>query len=358
MQYTANQQTVNQAGAPIQHRESKWNKTKQAVTALALNLYAWQWTKAFVYWLILSAGTASDLVFLMASFWMSVNANVHGLILHYMSEDTATYITYLATTAYVALPIFIVALAVVQTVNHVKMWRTGGFWSKVWAIIFGIPALTFFIMDFVTISCSVANVNFTMPTFFVILRADSAFIFAFGSLIFFFLGKPQEKERLAEKDSLIDGLRVEIAGITSAFSQEKHSLLATFSQEKHSLLTKIDMQKDEIESLKSMLTETQKGFTELHKAMNKSEDTALQPFGEDCIHWLKTGDKSATVDEIIRYTGLSKRRINRAITDGKLQTSTRNKELYLKTSISSWLKTVSPERETDVDIPALHIVNN
>lgn len=369
MQFTGKHQVMSQAVAPVQNEESVWSKAKKAVTSFAHNLYSWEWTKALVYWLILSAGTASDLVFLLASLWMSVNANVHGLVLHYMSEDTATYLTYLATTAYVALPIFIVGLAVVQTVSHLKMWNTGGFWSKLWAIIFGIPALTFLVMDFVTISCSVVNVTFTMPTFFVVLRADSAFIFAFGSLIFFFLGKPQEKERLAEKENIIDNLRAEMAAITAAFgqekdsllaqfSQEKRSLLAGFSQEKDSLLAKIDVQNDEIESLKTLLVETQKGFTELHRAVNKSEDAALEAFGEECIHWLKTGDKSATAEEIARYTGFSKRKINNAIEAGKLQTTTRNKGLYLKTSVVSWLKTVSPERETEADIPALRLINS
>lgn len=360
MHYAVNQQAINQAAAPVQDKESWWSNTKKKIASLAHNLYAWEWTKALVYWLIFSAGTASDLVFLMASFWMSVNANVHGLILHYMSEDTATYITYLATTAYVALPIFIVALAVVQTVNHIKMWRTGGFWSKIWAIIFGIPALTFFVMDFVTISCSVANVNFTMPMFFVIMRADSAFIFAFGSLIFFFLGKPQERERLEEKDGLINGLRAEIAGITAAFSREKNSLQASFSQEKDSLLAKIDVQKDEIESLKDLLTKTQKGFSELHQAMNKSEDAALEPFGEECINWLKSGVKSANVETITRYTGLSTAKINNALKRGELRKAPNSKDdvLILISSLIPWLKGLVSERKTDVNIPALRLVNN
>jgi hypothetical protein len=350
------------------------------IASLARILYSWEWTKALVYWLILSAGTASDLIFLMASFWMSVNANVHELILRYMSEDTATYITYLATTAYVALPIFIVGLAVVQTVGHIKMWKTGGFWSRLWAIVFGIPAVTFLLMDFITISCSVANVSFTMPTFFVILRADSAFIFAFGSLIFFFLGKPQERERLAEKDGLLAGLkadmqasltalntekdklltelRVEKDRLIATLTSEKASILAFASQEKESLLSTIDAKNDEIESLKSLLTETQKGYAELHRSVNQSEDTALQAYGEKCILWLKSGVKSANVETITQYTGLGTAKINNALKRGDLKVTPNNKELILISSLIQWLRNLSSsDRKTDPNIPALRLVN-
>lgn len=347
-------------------------------------LVTWEWTKALVYWLILSAGTASDLIFLMASFWMSVNANVHGLILKYMSEDMATYITYLATTAYVALPIFIVGLAVVQTVGHIKMWKLGGFWPKIWAVTFGIPAVIFLLMDFVTISCSVLNVTFTMPGIFVVLRADSAFIFAFGSLLYFFLGKPQERERLAEKESLLAGLRFEMDAKLATLTAEKDTLLADLrmekeriaasliaekatilrdsTQEKESLLAKIDVQRDEIESLKNLLTETQKGFTELHRAVNKSEDAALEAYGETCISWLKSGVKSADVETITRFTGLGTAKIKNAFRRGELKKAPNSKEdnpLILLSSLVPWLKNLMvSDRKTDPDIPALRLINS
>jgi hypothetical protein len=345
-------------------------------------LFTWEWTKALVYWLILSAGTASDLFFLFASLWMSINANVHDFVLTLMSEETAKYVTYLATTAYVALPIFIVGLAVVQAVGHIKMWKIGGFWSRFWAILFGIPAVIFLVMDFITISCSVASVTFEMPMFFVILRADSAFIFAFGSLIFFFLGKPQERERLAKKDTRIDELQAEMASslatlatekdnfiaalraekdkLIADLTKEKTSMLASAAQEKESLLSTIDAKNDEIESLKSLLSQTQKGFLELNKAVNQSEETALQAYGEECINWLNSGVKSANVLDIARYTGLTTTKIKNAFKRGELRKAPNSKDdnpLILVSSLVPWLKSLTvSDRKTDVDLPALHIV--
>lgn len=328
--------------------------------SVAHNLFTWEWTKALVYWLILSAGTASDLIFLMASFWMSVNANVHGLILKYMSEDQATYLTYLATTAYVALPIFIVGLAVVQTVSHIKMWNIGGFWSRLWAITFGIPAITFLVMDFVTISCSVASVSFTMPMFFVIARADSAFIFAFGSLIFFFLGKPQEKERLQEKDGIIVELKrqvetnladsqKEITQIKQEWKQETAHINQEWQKEKQHLLGLIDQQKSDLEESKNQQAA-------LLKVVTKSSDAALQGYSDECVSWLKSGVKSVLIDDIIKYTGHSKRKINRAIGGGLIQVSPRNKDLILVSSLMDWLKQ-TPAKTEDTE-PDLYVVNS
>lgn len=154
------------------------HKAWQATIAIGRNLYTWQWTKSLVYWLIISAGTASELAFLVSSLWMSVNANVHPFILTIMSENNANYLTYLATVCYVSLPIFIVGLATIQTVQQVKMWRINKV-SIVWSILFGLPAITFLLMDMFTIGAAVANVSFEMPQPFVVVRALSAFIFAF-----------------------------------------------------------------------------------------------------------------------------------------------------------------------------------
>lgn len=332
-------------------------KVKAFIIAFARNLYSWGWTKSLVYWLILSAGTASDLVFLFASLWMSVSANVHDFILQFMSEREATNITYLATTAYVALPIFIVGLAVVQTIGHVKMWKTGGLWSRLWTILFGIPAIVFLVMDFVTISCSVVNVTFTMPGFFVVLRADSAFIFAFGSLIYFFLGKPQERERLAEKDSLIAGLQAELKSEIARLSQEKEDAIngiqarlipeiTRLNQEMSRLKSEHQREIDrltaeyegEITLLSNDLDRSRTQETMLLQAVNKSRESSLQGYSQECIDWLMSGIKSASVAEIKQYTGLTTAKINNAIAPGKLRTTPNNKALITISSLVEWLK--------------------
>lgn len=345
------------------------HKAWQVVVIVARNLYTWQWTKSLVYWLIISAGTASELAFLVSSLWMSVNANVHPFILTIMSEGNASYLTYLATVCYVSLPIFIVGLATILTVQQVKMWKINKT-SIVWSILFGLPAITFLVMDMFTIGAAVANVDFIMPQPFVVIRALSAFTFAFSSFLYNGLGKPGERERLATKDGLLATLRTEMTAALQKLAEEKEqiiagllgekkTLLATFNQEKESLLAKIDVQRDEIESLKSLLTETQKGFTELHRAVNKSEDTALEAYGEECVAWLKGPAKSAKAEEITRYTGIGTAKINNALKRGDLKVTPNNKELILMSSLIQWLRNLaSSDRKTDPNIPALRLVND
>ncbi len=66
------------------------------------------------------------------------------------------------------------------------------------------------------------------------------------------------------------------------------------------------------------------------------------------------------MDEINRFTGHSKRKINGAIASGNLQVSPRNKERILTFSLVEWLKKNPPnegnkERNTD-GMPTLHVV--
>ncbi|MGH2478252.1 MAG: hypothetical protein ACRDHW_01140, partial [Ktedonobacteraceae bacterium] len=185
---------------------------KTTAGAVFESLITWAWTKRLLYWIVMSAGTASELVFLISAIWVSVNANVHPFVLTYLTEKQTEYFTYLATTGFVALPECIVGLAMITTIGHIKMWRVGGSSSVLWSILFGVPTLIFLVLSLVTIGCSVANVTFVMPVFFVVVRALAAFIFAFSAFMYEFLGKPQERERLLEKDGMIAGLQAEMKG--------------------------------------------------------------------------------------------------------------------------------------------------
>src|SRR5438105_461279 len=94
----------------------------QRANAVLQSVLTWEWTKKLLYWLIISAGTMSECVFLIASLWMSINASVHPLILLVMNEDTAKHISELSTAAYVALPELILGLAFVTVIAHIRVW--------------------------------------------------------------------------------------------------------------------------------------------------------------------------------------------------------------------------------------------
>jgi hypothetical protein len=328
------------------------------VQSFQQSLITWSWTKRLLYWIIMSAGTASELVFLVATVWVIVNANVHPFILKVLSQAQTDNLTYLATTAFVALPVCIVGLGVVTTIGHVKMWKKAGWTSVVWSILYGLPTLTFFSLDVVTLGFSVANSSFTMPLALVVTRALAAFIFGFTAFIYHFLGKPQEQERLQEKETIIADLQKESTFNIARLQQEIREIKAEWQKETSRLNADWQHEKAqlnaEIENQNELLLESKKQQTMLLNAVNKSSDTALRGYSDEFITTLKSGIKTISVDDINRHTGHSKRKIQRAITDGLLQTAPRNNELIRVASLLEWLKQTPAKIDTE---PELYVVN-
>lgn len=338
----------------------------------ASSIITWAWVKKLLHWLIISAGTISECAFLVASLWMSVNASVHALVLLAVDEQTTQHITELATAAYVALPELILGLAVVTTIGHVRIWlyNKRNYTAAIWVGLYGLPTLVFLVLSLITLGCSVTSVNFRLPVGLVVVRALAGYMFAFTSLLYTQLGVPQERDRLAKKDGMLAELRQENAVNLSSLRQEKDTFIETLRQEKDGMLAElrgetarlndlISQQKAELQKQNELLEESKQHQTELLKAVNKSSDSALQAYSEECINWLRSGIKTVSLDEISRYTGHSKRKLANAITAGNLQTAPRNKELILISSLAEWLKNTPPpatkgEQESG---PILHIVN-
>ncbi len=302
--------------------------TKSVARSVGQSLITWQWTKRLLHWIIISAGTMSECVFLIASLWVSVNANVHQFVLMFISERSAHFLTELSTTAYVVLPECIVGLAVVVTLSHLRTWlyNKRDYRPAIWTALYGGPTLVFLLLSLATLGCSVANATFEMPTWAVVIRAVSGYWFAFTSLLYTQLGAPQERDRLANKDGIIAQLQNETRRLN-----------------------------DLIENQKAESAKSKQRYEDVLNTANKLNESSIQAYGAECIEWLKSGIKTASVDEINRFTGHSKRKITHAIAAGNLQISPRNKELILTSSLVEWLKKNQPT--ADHSSPALHLVN-
>src|SRR6266699_3550093 len=157
------------------------------------SILTWGWTKRLLHWIIISAGTMSECVFLVASLWVSINANVHAFVLLFLSEDVTKHVTELATTAYVALPECIVGLAVVVTLSHTRMvmYTPKDYRAMIWSVLYGLPTLVFLALSLITLGNAVASVTFEMPTGLVVIRALAGYLFAFTSLLYTQIGIPQ-----------------------------------------------------------------------------------------------------------------------------------------------------------------------
>lgn len=307
------------------------------------NVRTWAWTRSLLHWIILSAGTMSEFAFLLASLWVSVNANVHAFITQVLGvpEGMTQNITSLATTAYIALPECIVGLAMVITISHVRMvlynrrHRVKDWWPGVWVVLYGGPTLVFLGLSLYTLGSAVANVTFEMPKELVVARALAGYIFAFTSLLYTQIGTPQEQDRLAEKDVSIARWQSETARLNAVLASETARLESLIAEQNEIILA------------------SKKRNEALANEVNKSAQSALDAYSVDCKNWLMSGVKTAFVETVSEFTGHSKRKINNAIAAGNLQVSPRNKELILVSSLIEWLKNNPPETA-----PKLRIVNS
>ena len=331
---------------------------KGAAKSTFHSIITWDWTKQLLYWIIISAGTMSECVFLVASLWMSINSSVHPLVRLAMTEDMTGRVSDFATAAYVALPECILGLAFVTVIGHLRIWLYNKSTSAaIWTVLYGVPTIVFLVLSLITLGNSVASNHFIMPEPLVVIRALAGYMFAFTSLLHAQLGVPQERDRMKQKDESLAALRQENATNLATLKKENDESVALLQKEMKSLQETIKNQNEEIEKSKQHLAQSKNAQSELQKAMDKSEDAALQAYSEECIKWLKSGSKTVSLEEISRYTGHSKRKIEGAITKGYLQLASRNKELILMSSLVPWLKSVQPSTGKTEEIPMLHIVN-
>ena len=344
---------VNQQAKQEKVKGEWWKKAKAGAKKIGQSILTWGWTKRLLHWIIISAGTMAECVFLIASLWVSINANVHPFVRLFLSEETTKHITELATTAYVALPECIVGLAVVVTLSHLRVWvyHKSDVRPLMWGILYGLPTIVFLVLSLITLGCSVASVTFLMPTPLVVIRALAGYCFAFTSLLYTQLGLPQEKDRLAEKDALLESSR-----------QQNEQKLTDLANEKDTILTELRKQNAgitaELTEVKTLLEHYKTTERALIDTAYKSDEAALAGYSEECIAWVKREVKTVSIDEIIRFTGHSKRKIQNAITAGKLHVSPRNKTLILLPSLVEWLKenVPSPGKNDQDTGPLLQVV--
>jgi len=276
----------------------------------------------------------------------------------------------LATVAYVGLPECILALAIVTTLSHIRTWvyNRNDKRALTWSILYGLPTAIFLVLSLITIGCSMVKVDFNLPSYMVVARGLAGYSYGLIALLYSQLGVPQERDRLQQKDAMMAELNRQYAINLAESNQQHESMLANVRREKeeltakrhqdNALLTaKIDGQTSEIEQLKALLVEYKNTERELINAVHKSSEDALQAYSEECLNWLRSGTKTVSLEEITRYTGHSKRKIEGAITKGYLQTASRNKELILVSSLVTWLKSVQPSTGKTEETPMLHIVN-
>lgn len=362
---------------------------KKGLKSLTHSIIDWTWTKALLYWIVLSAGTMSEFAFLIASLWMTLNASIHDFILVFIPEQMTEHLSDIAKAAYVGLPECILALAITTTIGHVRTWhynRNG--WALAWSILYGIPTVIFLGMSLWTIGCSVLKVNYTLPDWMVVTRALAGYSYGVTALLYWFIGKPQEKDRLQEKDDLIDQLKEkhvlfvaqlrqekdaiitqlqkQIADITIQFQQEKATSLATLGNDKDMVIYRLQQATNSHQETIRLLNEKlgiahqkienveqekQQLLLDIQRKGPQETTASLEGKPEEIIEWLRsTGRPTIDLSEVSLRTNLSKRKLNYAAKHGGIR-HTKNEEIVFIDSLIPWLcqefSIPNPERNTD-----------
>jgi hypothetical protein len=351
------------------------------------------WTQTFLYWLIMFAGTVSGCVLLLASLWMSINSSVHPFMLLLMSEPMTKWLSYLATTSYIALPEIILASAFVLTIGHYRVWKYTGKGSELaWFILYGIPTLIFLFLSVWTVGSAVTSTAYIMPMPLIVVRAMSGYTFAFVALLHHQLGEKQETDRLIEKDQTIVDLtnaaNEKFAKMTKEMNEMRMNLLKekddlfnqltnNYEQTLHqttgskkemerqlqeqntSLRDLLKAKSDELERVIGQLSDVQSERSDLMKTLKETRQPALEAYGSDVKNWVIGLDKAVTVEEIAAKTGLNTRRIKAAIRSGTLKTTSRNSSLIMPQSLGKWLQNQRiDDADTGFNETELRLVND
>ncbi len=337
---------------------------KEQFIKVGTSLISWSWTKKLLYWIVMSAGTGAECAFLIASLWVTINASVHSFVLLFMSEQTTIHLSELATVAYVGLPECILALAIVTTLSHIRVWahnhadRAAG----VWSILYGLPTVIFLVLSLITIGCSLLSINFQLPPYMIVIRGLSGYFYGLIALLYTQLGTQQESDRLQEKDRLLSVLRQEKDAAFSAMVTEKDAAFSVLQRNSEKVTTQLQADitrvNDELQLTKEQLAESINTQTRLANVVNKASEPTSHAYSDELKNWLDAGHKTISIDDIVSLTGHHRRKVNNAIASNALVTASRNKTLVLTASFVSWLQNNEPPTAKDANTtPQLRIVN-
>jgi hypothetical protein len=302
---------------------------------------AFQWVKRFLYWLVVSAGTISECVFLIASIWISLNATVHPLMLKLMSEGATVTLSQLAISAFTSLPEIILGLATVTVYGHIKSYCLDQrIRSLVWAVLFGLPTLVFASLTIWTLAASALQIGYVMPPILVALRALTGYLYGFLSMLFVLIGKPDQAD-------YVEGLKADIARLKDDMAMVKSHYEDRLSDKEAHANFIWEHAQTQIEELQNQLQNQKEESLRLSERACSlvSEDLASYP--KIVSELLDKGVKTVSIDELAVLTGHSRRRLNAA----KLQRHSRNHDLVLVSSAIEWLKTApKPESQKPLDV--------
>lgn len=310
---------------------------KQHVTSFL----QWQWVKKFVYWIVVSAGTVAECIFLIASIWVSLNATVHPLMLKVLSEAQTFTFSELSISAFTALPEIILGLAVVTTYGQIKAYCLHGRNSSLtWSILFGLPTLVFAGLTIWTLCASALQIGYIMPAFLIATRVLAGYVYGFVTMLFVLIQEPDNADYVtglkSDHSSEVATLNDKIVMLNNTIEESKVDFADAIEQFKCDFevrLNEKDSALNELRMISKSQNEQVKQLTDKASSLVRHD---LANYPKVVSELIETGKATIQIDEAVNLTGISKRRLNNA----NLKRHSRNRDLIMVNSLIEWLKTV------------------
>ena len=319
---------------------------KQKLISFYKGFISGMWFVSIMRQCIITGGNIAESAFLLATLWVIVNAVAHTMVLWVIDAHTIELINNLSAIAFSALPELIIIPVIIVCYGH---WHTAikykSLASGTWAILYSIPALFFLVMTIITITTFVSTKGtqfVPMDGFQLVIRCLSGWMYAVVNMLFQKLGEPHYASKLDERDTAIAQLKTRIETLTAEYSQEKEMLLTSHSTKIETLIAEYSAEK---ENLTSLLKTQSVQVKQLSARASSLVRDSLENYPIVLNEWLEKGKKTASISEIEKATGHSKRRINAAIEKGLLVKDPRNKDFIRVSSVIEWLK-IAPLPDT------------
>jgi len=293
------------------------------------------WFVSIVRQIVLTGGNIAESAFLIATLWVIINAVAHTLLTWFMPLQMIELFNYLAVISFSALPELIIIPVIITCFTH---WSSAvkhrDKTAMIWGTLYSIPTAFFLVMTILAITTFVS----TGGSHFVpadgmqlVIRCLSGWMYAVVNMLFDHLGKPHY-------DSIIGGLNRELTMLKDKFNLEitelKNRHTSVIDGLNESLTSEIAEVKSENAKLKTNLDAQLK--LALSAGLNAA-DTGVEPLYQMYPsiekEWIMTNKKSVSLDEIIKVTGINKRRV----TNARIRKTGRNDALYFVSSVLDWL---------------------
>lgn len=152
---------------------------------LLINLRDWTWVVTFVRWLIISAGTVAESVFMLSTLWVTTDVVAHDLLRIFLSADVIKNINHVCILSFSVLPELIIFSALKRSFDQWMMWRSDKkLFNLSWAVAFTVPTTIFVVVTITTIISFVSlSGHYSVVGWNLVIRCLTGWIYAIVQML-------------------------------------------------------------------------------------------------------------------------------------------------------------------------------